>query len=47
VSIKKIELDELRHLLILDKAAISEISKYLIFVFKLEMVIGSIFSCKN
>jgi hypothetical protein len=47
VNKKKFARDALRHLLISDKAAISEASKYLIFVFKLEMVIGSIFCCNN
>jgi len=44
---KKFALDELRHLLILHKAVFSATSKSLIFVFKLEMVIGSKSSCKN
>ncbi len=44
---KKFALHELRHLLILNKAEISATPKPLIFVFKLEMVKGSISSCKN
>jgi hypothetical protein len=44
---KKFAHNELRKLLILDKDAISATSKSLIFVFKLEMLIGSIFICQN